>query len=594
MEVEYKKDLRHNYMVIKENDKETMEAYSLKMLEAQEIEGILPVESRRMDNSTLLYYDITAKQSMAAILDKAVLSYDKIKSLCTGIIDIIDRAYEYLLSEDDFILAPEYIYIEVTSNRPVLCFLPGFGKRVKEQMSSLIEFLMNKVDYNDKEAVLLVYQLYADSREEGYTFDHLTKVLQVKPKVEVGNREGEKVTNEPKYSSNDSSKDNSKDGLQEGKMGYTPDNSTIHFEDKSSHNVIEKRNSNDRSAQRKNKNNIESRIPVMMERVESEQEMPCYPVKTYLLTGAYVIAGILLVAICLKTGIIYNSFGSRIDYSKLFALLLIVLCVEGYLIKLIWDKKNRITKIITKKEYIDPRKNIDDPESPRIKSDFHQIKTEFPRINSDSSRVKPELHQIKTELPRINSDSPRVNSDLPQARKLIRTILTDNEKGEPLDKPVGEAVYVSQDHPEGRLYDTPYLTKKGAAFDGALYHEEEDNPTCLLNADVPVAEDKPKAGSNAVYILKPVDEANYQTIQITGFPFFIGKLKKNVDYCLENDAVSRYHAKLTKEEEHYYITDLNSTNGTFLNAEAVKTYEKKEINIGDEIAFANIRYLFTM
>jgi hypothetical protein len=583
MEVEYKKDLRHNYMIIKENDKDNMEIYSLKMLEAQEIEGILPVESRRMDNSTLLYYDITAKQSMAAILDKAVLSYDKIKSLCTGIIDIIDRAYEYLLSEDDFILAPEYIYIEVTSNRPVLCFLPGFGKRVKEQMSSLIEFLMNKVDYNDKEAVLLVYQLYADSREEGYTFDHLAKVLQVRPKVEIGNKEREKVTNEPKYSSkdslNDSSKDSSKAGLQEGKMGYTSENSAIHFEDKSSHNVIEKRNNNDRNAQQKNKNNIESRIPVMMERVESEQEMPCYPVKTYLFTGACVIAGILLVAICLKTGIIYNSFGSRIDYSKLFAMILIILCAEGYLIKLIWDKKNRITKIITKKEYIDPRKNADDPESPRVNSEFPRIKTDFPWVNSES--------------PQANSEFPRANSALPQSRKLKRTILTDNGQGESLNKSGGEAAYVSQDHPEDGQYDTPYLSKKGAAFGTAVYHEEEDNPTCLLNADVPTAEDKPKAGSNAAYILKPVDEANYQTIQITGFPFFIGKLKKNVDYCLENEAVSRYHAKLTNEEKHYYITDLNSTNGTFVNAKAVKTYDKKEINIGDEIAFANIRYLFT-
>jgi hypothetical protein len=117
MEVEYKKDLKHNYMVITE-DPDKMEAYSIKMLEAQTIEGILSVEQRRMDNKILLYYDITAKQAMSAITDKTVLSYEKVRSLCTGIIETIEKAYEYLLPEDDFILAPEYIYMEVGSNKP--------------------------------------------------------------------------------------------------------------------------------------------------------------------------------------------------------------------------------------------------------------------------------------------------------------------------------------------------------------------------------------------------------------------------------------------------------------------------------------------
>jgi pSer/pThr/pTyr-binding forkhead associated (FHA) protein len=65
-----------------------------------------------------------------------------------------------------------------------------------------------------------------------------------------------------------------------------------------------------------------------------------------------------------------------------------------------------------------------------------------------------------------------------------------------------------------------------------------------------------------------------------------------VDYCLEKDVVSRFHAKITKEQEQYYITDLNSMNGTFVNQELLQIYQKKEIKFGDEIAFANIRYQF--
>jgi pSer/pThr/pTyr-binding forkhead associated (FHA) protein len=95
-------------------------------------------------------------------------------------------------------------------------------------------------------------------------------------------------------------------------------------------------------------------------------------------------------------------------------------------------------------------------------------------------------------------------------------------------------------------------------------------------------------------MLIALDDTNYQSIPITDFPFFIGKLKKNVDYCLKEDVVSRYHAKLLKEGDRYFLMDMNSTNGTYINGEALKTYEKKEIKQGDEISFANIKYRLEM
>ncbi len=97
---------------------------------------------------------------------------------------------------------------------------------------------------------------------------------------------------------------------------------------------------------------------------------------------------------------------------------------------------------------------------------------------------------------------------------------------------------------------------------------------------------------NTFYSLKPVDELTYESIGIINFPFFIGKLKKNVDYCLENDVVSRYHAKISKDQEQFFITDLNSTNGTFLNNQILEAYKMRELMLGDEIAFANIVYHF--
>lgn len=94
------------------------------------------------------------------------------------------------------------------------------------------------------------------------------------------------------------------------------------------------------------------------------------------------------------------------------------------------------------------------------------------------------------------------------------------------------------------------------------------------------------------YCLSAVDSKVYQDIPLLEFPFFVGKLRTNVDYVLEHAAVSRFHAKLEKEEEQFFLTDLNSTNGTFLNGKRLLPSERAELFLGDQVAFAQINYIF--
>lgn len=92
--------------------------------------------------------------------------------------------------------------------------------------------------------------------------------------------------------------------------------------------------------------------------------------------------------------------------------------------------------------------------------------------------------------------------------------------------------------------------------------------------------------------LCPNDKESYERITLNEFPFFIGKLKSRMDYGLDHAAVSRFHAKITKENEEYFIYDLNSTNGTFLNGKQLNAREKTTIHDGDEIQFADVIYRF--
>jgi hypothetical protein len=554
MEVEYKKDLRHNYMVITVHKEMKIEPYCIKILEHQTIDGVLKVEQRCMDNQILFYYDITAKQSMSNVLDKTVLSYMRVKQLFMNILQTIEKAYDYLLPEDDFILTPDNIYLDVITNLPYLCFCSGYGKHIKDQMNGLLEFLMNKVDYNDKDAVLLVYQLYAISREEGFTIDHLLDVLQ-KQIYTVSDKNSDKLSytgigrlpEEDNHTLQSYVEEGHQDSenIQEKARGMQ-NNGYQH------NNQMEKTKSND-TVQQIRKNNINRKaaressmkrdlnIPVMMEKLEGEEEISCYPIKTYLYTGACALGAIVITVVGFTTKILFNTFGNRVDYSKLLAFFLIVFCIEGYLLKLIWDKKNKITKLIVTKEYIDPRQKLSGL-GVSLSRRLHGTAIDYNTIEKQKEQQEQQEHANGM----IQSD----NQFIKNPDQLMR---------------IGEVQQTIINGPR-ELFD----------------QEEDYNPTCLLN----------ETNENLTLVLKSLEEAKYKDISIKDFPFFIGKLKKNVDYCLEKDVVSRFHAKITKEQEQYYITDLNSTNGTFVNQEPLQTYQKKEIKLGDEIAFANIRYQF--
>ena len=72
--------------------------------------------------------------------------------------------------------------------------------------------------------------------------------------------------------------------------------------------------------------------------------------------------------------------------------------------------------------------------------------------------------------------------------------------------------------------------------------------------------------------------------------YLIGKLKSKVDIYIDDASVSRIHAKIEKENEEYYLCDLNSTNGTFLNGRRLGIHEKVAIHVSDEITFADLGY----
>jgi len=86
------------------------------------------------------------------------------------------------------------------------------------------------------------------------------------------------------------------------------------------------------------------------------------------------------------------------------------------------------------------------------------------------------------------------------------------------------------------------------------------------------------------------ENAKQPEILVSKNNLVLGRHKKSVDVYLKDVSIGKYHAELIFDNEKYYVRDLNSLNGSYLNGEKIPSYETKEIRNNDKIAFANLLY----
>ena len=75
--------------------------------------------------------------------------------------------------------------------------------------------------------------------------------------------------------------------------------------------------------------------------------------------------------------------------------------------------------------------------------------------------------------------------------------------------------------------------------------------------------------------------------------YIIGKKVELVDGVITSNAtISRVHCKIVFRDGQYYICDMGSANGTFINGVKIKEYAELQIQPGDEIGMSNSKFMF--
>ena len=80
-------------------------------------------------------------------------------------------------------------------------------------------------------------------------------------------------------------------------------------------------------------------------------------------------------------------------------------------------------------------------------------------------------------------------------------------------------------------------------------------------------------------------------ISITGQETRIGQ-SEDMDAVIAKSTISRIHASIAMEDGEFYLSDMNSSNGTFINDKPVAYREKCRLKSNDIVRFADVKYRF--
>lgn len=152
------------------------------------------------------------------------------------------------------------------------------------------------------------------------------------------------------------------------------------------------------------------------------------------------------------------------------------------------------------------------------------------------------------------------------------------------EEETGKRVYESYKESGERLQDTRKPSKSAVVYpeeEIKTVAQPEYRPTVCLNS---------MTGKVRGMLLYQGAES-YEDICVTKKMTRIG-YGPDADIQIQADTISQLHARIDHDGETYYIEDLNSTNGTFVNDEPLAYKERRKLNSNDMIRFADVRYRF--
>lgn len=551
LQVEYRHDIQKNYLVIQGREEGN---YMLHMLAGKNVQGFLPLEIREINNKKEYYYDITGRENISQKSNQEKWRAFPLKKCISQILTEIGRCREYLLNPDNLVLDPAYIYIDIESREIALCYVHDYNKRINEQLTQLFSYFMNVVDYQDKNAVQIVYKLYEKSREAHCTLSDLQKIVALETKQPIIRKIEppiiEEESNPPQLQKN------KKSLITGGSNRKTNRNTKENDENKSNwknKNIYTKKSENKKNNNKKEKTNRNMK-------------------ENIILTAIIQVALLTLLAVAAKSGIFYDE--QRISATKSVMGLLVLGALDMFILGRVFAAEEEETE---NKENYEMDGNI-----PDSKKKIQRVK----EIKEEKIIEKETSSFFQTKKPKENPFFV-----MEQEREVMKQANIDNNM-QIENSTQASMMEAYQNKIPDFEQETPMHLERPKEMILPLENCNMGDGTIEIDYDKTIIQDyKGSCNKNQCYLVPETE--GQELISLGEFPFFIGRFQKDTASLEKKKNISRMHSKIEKMGEQFFITDLNSTNGTFVNEKRLENDQRIVLTEGDKISFADIPYYFT-
>jgi hypothetical protein len=164
-------------MILNDDTTTAIDDYRVRMLISNKIPFILKCNIRKFNQAVKYYYEITSKHPMNRVFEKKKIGMNELNDIITSLMKVLESSMEYLLNPNDFILDPEYIYMNIETNQVYFCYMPGYETDISKSFNELTAYLLEKIDHDDKHAVATAYELYRQTLSDNYSLSEILNTI---------------------------------------------------------------------------------------------------------------------------------------------------------------------------------------------------------------------------------------------------------------------------------------------------------------------------------------------------------------------------------------------------------------------------------
>lgn len=561
--VRYERNNGVNYAVIDTKEEWKCEDdYEVKMLMLNTPEYFLHITMNYIDEKNSIYYDISSKQQLSKLFEYGKVTMEDVKSLFDNISRMVRVVDEYMLNLDRVILNPQDIYVSLSDKKYSFMYSPVAGEKdFYDKMRSLFEYILERFDHSVKKSSLVkFYEIYQRILVRDYTPDKLMEFFD-------DENEGIHIINEEDLTDGRADNAYGEDNAYGRDRAYGEDNANgknndyvedINYAGNNNYakNKTYIRNNNrvkgkaytkdndsiidkiyDRNDNYNNNNNFEGTVikDVMPEIINTDKPDKRSKKTTFIIKA---------VATVLVLNAIVSMFFKSYAVIKIGTTASIICIIVGLAIFYITDKAAKVIG-----ELINEDKVTEDELIPY-------------RLHNYGNKTENGIAEDKASEAQVNTG-------------------LDNEYGKQKDN---------------NEYDNIVMAK--------VIDEEEEQPaqygnTMLLSDYLNMLKDNKltlkitDTDSEIPLYIKKADgyEAVTEKLEPDSYPCTIGSLEESSDIYIASPIISKMHACIIKDEDKFYIEDMNSTNGTFINGERIAMHNKMCLSDGDALRIASYEFV---